>query len=263
MGGSIKIESKVGHGTKIYLFLPRKKAPNWFVDCLVLEPGTRIVSLDDDISIHQLWRGRIEEIEGAAADFVGFTSGSSFKSWYDHHTSDKLCLLFDFELLNQTQSGLDIIEELNLKQAILVTSRYDEDQVRERCRRLGIPVIPKGMAGCIPIKMGTKRLDWDAILIDDDSLIHAAWQLSAQDAGKSLLCFFTVEEFILSSQKICYEVQIFVDSNLGQDVRGEVASEKIFALGFHNISLCTGFSPDEIQKPKWISQVVGKDTPFK
>lgn len=262
MGGSIKIDSTLGKGTKISLFLPRQKAPDWFVDCLILEPGTKIVSLDDDISIHQMWRGRIEDMSGAMADFMGFTSGVSFKSWYDHHANDKLCLLFDFELLNQTQSGLDIIEELNLRQAILVTSRYDEEQVRERCRRLGIPVIPKGMAGCIPIKMETKRQVWDAILIDDDSLVHMTWQISAREADKSLLCFFTIDEFLSSSKKICFESQIFVDSNLGQNVRGEVASEQIFALGFRNINLCTGFAPEEIQKPKWINQIIGKDAPF-
>jgi signal transduction histidine kinase len=262
MGGKIRIESKLGQGTKVSLLLPRKRAPDWFVDSLVIEPGTKIISLDDDTSIHQLWKGRIEPLLGSAADFVGFTSGVAFKNWYAHHTNEKLCLLFDFELLNQAQSGLDIIEELDLRQAILVTSRYDEDQVRVRCRRLGIHIIPKGMAGCLPIKIEATRQTWDAVLVDDDSLVHLTWQMAASAAGKSLLCFFTVDEFLSACQKIGFGSQIFVDSNLGQNVRGEVASEHIFKLGFHNIILCTGYAPDQIQKPAWISRVIGKDPPF-
>jgi signal transduction histidine kinase len=154
MGGKLRVESRERQGAKITVLLPRKKAPDWFVDCLVVAPNTKIVCLDDDTSIHQLWKGRLEAIGRPEADFVGFTSGAAFKSWYAQQVNKKLCLLFDFELLNQSQSGLDIIEELHLKQTILVTSRYDEEQLRERCRHLGVHIIPKGMAGYIPIKNG-------------------------------------------------------------------------------------------------------------
>jgi hypothetical protein len=38
-------------------------------------------------------------------------------------------------------------------QAILVTSRYEETRIRERCEKLGVRLIPKPMAGFVPIEI--------------------------------------------------------------------------------------------------------------
>lgn len=147
------IDSTLGVGTRVSISLPTADPPIWFVGSLCIEPGTKIVALDDDISIHQLWKGKIETMGGKASDFFGFTSGRSFKEWYGQNQNEKMLLLFDHELLDQDQSGLDIIDELRLRNAILVTSRYEEDQVRERCLQLGVQIIPKGMAAIFPMKL--------------------------------------------------------------------------------------------------------------
>ena len=59
----------------------------------------------------------------------------------------------DFELLGQDLNGLEVIKLLKIEsQSILVTSRYDEPAIREECIKRGIRLIPKTMAGLVPIQ---------------------------------------------------------------------------------------------------------------
>jgi hypothetical protein len=60
--------------------------------------------------------------------------------------------LVDYELLRDTRTGLDVIEELGVaNRSILVTSRYEDTTIRKRCEGLKIPLIPKGIAGFLPV----------------------------------------------------------------------------------------------------------------
>ena len=102
----------------------------------------------------------------------------------------------------------------------------------------------------------------DAVLIDDDLLIHLTWKSVAKAAGKSLLCFASVDEFIKNTQNLPRDTVIYVDSNLGKGIKGEVAAEKISELGFAHICLATGYSADSFSKFPWIKQIVGKDPPW-
>ena len=52
--------------------------------------------------------------------------------------------------------------------------------------------------------------------------------------------------------------KIYIDSNLGDNIKGEIESEKIFNLGFKNLYLATGYGKEFIQKPPWIIEVLSK-----
>ena len=155
-GGQFDIASEVGVGTTVSISLPRAQSPSWFVEEINLKPNMRLISLDDDMSIHGIWRERIQLLgeNGSDLQLMSFTSGVQFNNWVQSEKSDLDLFLVDYELLNQDRSGLDLIEELSLaKQSILVTSRFEEFQVRSRCEKLGIGLIPKMMAGLVPISM--------------------------------------------------------------------------------------------------------------
>mgnify|MGYP001598495863 CR=1 FL=1 len=52
----------------------------------------------------------------------------------------------------RVKNALEIIEALKIsKNATLVTSRFDEKGVRDACTRLGVKLVPKGLAGHVPI----------------------------------------------------------------------------------------------------------------
>ncbi len=55
---------------------------------------------------------------------------------------------------------------------------------------------------------------------------------------------------------------IYVDSDLGNNLKGEVLSEKIYSMGFSEIYMATGHIAEDIKVPAWIKGVRGKTPPF-
>ncbi len=81
------------------------------------------------------------------------SSGKEFKDFiYNLRLNDDVLFLIDQEYLEQNQNGLQVIEELQIsKNSILVTSRFDELEIIEKCTTLGVKLLPKSMSGNIPI----------------------------------------------------------------------------------------------------------------
>lgn len=155
--GTFLIESVENNGTSIQLVFPKVIHPNWFVSELSLVLGQSIIICDDDSSIHNLWTERFSEVNYQInhIQLFHFSSSESLTAWVKKGLIfDKILFLIDYELLNSPKTGLDLIEELGIaSNSILVTSRFEEFQIQERCKKLGVHLIPKGLASLVPIKI--------------------------------------------------------------------------------------------------------------
>lgn len=157
IGGKIELNSHLGIGTTISIFLQKASQPDWFVDSLNLGEFKQIVILDDDQSIHNIWKDRFKiNIDREKLNIFHFTSGDLFRNWF----KDKLgqgkntLFLIDYELLNQNKNGIEIIEELQIQeQSIIVTSRYEEVTVLNKCKSLKLRLLPKNLTGFVPVKI--------------------------------------------------------------------------------------------------------------
>ncbi|MEK6772555.1 MAG: HAMP domain-containing sensor histidine kinase [Bdellovibrionota bacterium] len=151
--GKLKIKSQLSVGTTIEILLPRVEAPSWFCRQLLVENLTSVVVLDDDPSIHKVWDQRLEPFS-EYINIFHFSTVDEIMGFYWGQADQKQDILFlcDYELINQPMNGLEIIEALKIsKNATLVTSRFDEKGVRDACTRLGVKLVPKGLAGHVPI----------------------------------------------------------------------------------------------------------------
>lgn len=156
--GSLKIDSTPKIGTIVRIELPLAKAPKWFVEHLTVPACSTVVILDDDLSIHQIWDNRFLSLNANdhTIELLHFSTPEQLITWTKKYKSEqpKTLFLVDYELLGFDQVGLDVIEELEIQsEAILVTGRYEETELRSRCNRLGVQLIPKGIAGFIPISI--------------------------------------------------------------------------------------------------------------
>ena len=302
-GGKIIIESKVDYGTAVTVMLPKQTSPDWFLPEIDLSKQlklatsdqrltTRIVILDDDESIHRVWDRRFNDVNFPKENIYHFYSPDQIINWY---TSKKLLLmkapmlvLCDYELLDCEKTGLQVIEELGIeKNAVLVTSHYDEIHIRNNCARLGVKLLPKNLAGFVPIcisavgpkdrrtdeeelsvtktrdqRLATSDKNCDAILIDDDYLVHTSWKIIAKRCGKSIRCYADPEDFVNESDDISKSTPLYIDSKLGDDVKGEELAKEFFDKGFENIYLATGYAKEDFPKMPWIKGIVGKEPPF-
>lgn len=155
-GGTLTITSELEHGTQVTLKIPLSPAPKWFLDRLQIPNEGTVVILDDDRSIHDMWNLRFNEndIQFAKDRIVHFSNGEDLIAWVKNSAvnTEAVIYLIDFELLGEEKNGLTLIEELKIqKHAVLVTGRFDEEAVTSRVTWLGIKMIPKPLAGIVPI----------------------------------------------------------------------------------------------------------------
>ncbi len=266
-GGRLEIESVVNGGTCVSILLPKVAPPNWFVPKLEVPIKSRLLILDDDDSVHGVWRHRFEEMvsQKQINPLIHLRSPAEFAAWMSQEGSSEFLLLADYELRGFSESGLDLIERFNLqKKAILVTSNWDEESVRIRCLDQGLRLLPKSMASLVPISLGENSAsDWDAVLIDDDELVRSMWEFEARRKGKTVRVFSDVNSFLAESAFISLDTPIYVDSCLQSEKNGEDYSEELFGRGFRNLYLATGRPASHFGRGMpWLRGIVGKAPPF-
>lgn len=264
-GGSLQIESTVGQGALIRMILPLADAPTWFADKIDLTGKKYLVSLDDDISIHQIWSGRLQNFGFSDIEHVKFQSGEAFFKYVNSNINKlkQTTFLVDFELLNQPRTGLDIIYDLGIeKYSILVTSRYEETEIQFRAEKLKLPILPKSLAGFVPFERSTPKEFFDWVLLDDDDLVRMSWSYAAKETNSRFIGFKSNNDFEAYKSKIDPSSNIYIDSSLGEEIRGEEIAKKLFGEGFQNLYLATGYGAEQFQPMDFIRAIVGKEPPI-
>ncbi|HNW44177.1 MAG TPA: ATP-binding protein [Elusimicrobiales bacterium] len=277
-GGELKIASEPGKGAIVTVTLPAALPPAWFTARLELPERSPVVILDDDDSIHQLWRGRLEAARGKdrGVEEYHFSAPDELRSWVKGNPAKAAAAvcLFDYELLGWKETGLSLAEELALcPHVILVTSHYEEPGVVEECVRLKVRLLPKGLSGLIPIAIveaGAPSGDAaqapapppDAVLLDDDRLVHMTWKMAAREKGLNLKIYDTAAGLLAGSGELPPATAIYIDSDLGDGGKGEDVARVLHDKGFTNLSMETGHSPDRFAHLTFLRSVQSKRPPW-
>ncbi len=103
---------------------------------------------------------------------------------------------------------------------------------------------------------------FDVVLVDDDPLVRMSWKMVAQQKGKSILICSSVDEFREHLQALERSTRIYLDSNLGDGVRGEEFALELSRLGFTEVFLATGYRSAELGRLPGVKGIVGKDPQF-
>jgi signal transduction histidine kinase len=251
-GGKIDFQSELGRGSSFTIQLPKCEPPPGFFSSLDLYSYDKIIILDDDISFHDIW---VKKLESVKDKIEFFSNVKTIFAKYDKLPPLTL-LLSDFELMDEDYDGIDVILKYDRPHdCILTTARSEEITIQERCSRGEIKLLPKSIIQYLDVKAKATSV----ILIDDDKLIRLDWKNYFESKGVPFSSFASVDKFIEESSSIEKESLIYIDSYLGDDIRGEVESEKVFNLGFINLFLSTGFQKDDFQKPIWIKAIHSKN----
>lgn len=259
-GGKIECESSIGKGATFSIAIPQTSAPSDFVASIELDKTSEIVIVDDDSSIHQVWKGRLESLGLRHLNVSTFSSPKVFKTWIENNKSDKQIFFVDYEFLGSELTGLDLIKFIGAAKSYLITSRFEEEHIRETCLKNHIPLVDKSMIGFIPIEL--KQRSSKVVFIDDDPIMHLGWDMEARNHAIDLHCFSSVDAFLAVAGDFSHNTKFYIDSNLGENLKGEIESKKIYDLGFTELYLATGYSPKDIDRPDWIKGIRGKKPDF-
>lgn len=159
-GGSLRISSIPGHGTCITIALQKAPTPDWFVSELRIPPNGNIIILDDDKSVHKIWRERLKFLNNQGNIFSGsilnFVSSAELISAQKTFDDSPSLYLIDHDL-GHDMSGLVVIEKLCINNSsVLVTNRPGECWLQQRCLELGVKFLEKTRIATIPIIPITK-----------------------------------------------------------------------------------------------------------
>lgn len=253
--GKLTIDSSLGEGTTIQISLNEVEAPIWYSNCISLS-SKKIVIVDDDQSIHNLWN---EKLLSITEDITHLYSSEEFEQWASSKDLKEYYFLVDLELIGSMDTGINLINAYQLQsRSVLVTSHFMDSDVQSLCTRFGIKMIPKESVLNISVNFAKNEAPQTIVLIDDDRFTHLNWKRSAKNNGIELLSFYSVEDFLNESHGLYLDIPIYVDSNLGDGLKGEILSEAIYNNGFKNIILATGAKKEDIKIPFWIKKVQGK-----
>lgn len=151
--GDIRVQSAPAAGTEVAILLPLAPPPAWYLPKIEIKPSEIAIVIDDEPTIHQLFRRRLgsnlvvsatrtQELESAIRKF----KGGIFLVDYEFQPSS------DWP---NTQNGFDLIDRYHLApHAVLVTSHFENPTVIRECTRRGIRLLPKPMARVVPVSAG-------------------------------------------------------------------------------------------------------------
>jgi len=100
-----------------------------------------------------------------------------------------------------------------------------------------------------------------AALLDDDALVHMNWRMAAKAAGADLQSFKTPQEFAAAAETLPRDIPLYIDSELGNEIKGEDIAKDLHERGFSDITMATGHSAEKFSHLPWL-KVAGKEPPW-
>jgi FixJ family two-component response regulator len=100
------------------------------------------------------------------------------------------------------------------------------------------------------------------VLIDDDELVRLTWKMSAREHAQEFKSFGNIADFLQQRSQFDFSTLIYLDSNLGNGVKGEDVAHDLYSMGYRELYLATGYDPSSFGDLPWIKRIVGKDPPF-
>lgn len=153
MGARLSLTSVESVGTEVTISFPIMTKPSWFPLVISIPQASAVIILDDDTSIHNLWRHRLGPYDVRCYHFL---SSKEILEWRKDNLSlfNEAILLIDYELKNDSNNGLVLFEIFNPQsRGYLITSHHEEVFIQQQCKRLGVNLIAKSLMGMVAIQL--------------------------------------------------------------------------------------------------------------
>lgn len=262
--GDIRIDSKVGVGTTVFISLPRRLAPSYVINKLVLAKEFTAVLLDDDQDVHDSWRKRLTEVGFAPEKIISTYSGKDFATALEKlENVSNAIFLVDHDLVGSPENGLDLIKRLGIQsRSILVTNRYDDLMILGQIKSLRCSLLPKSHISKLPIEIIAPPLGSPVIaLVDDEDFFRSYWRTILTGKSRAFFDFSTREGILEYRFVLPKDALLFIDVNIASVGDGLILAQELYDLCFTHIYLCTGHDASEIKVAPFVKEVISKELP--
>ncbi len=100
----------------------------------------------------------------------------------------------------------------------------------------------------------------EAVLVDDDKLMHMCWEMDSRTNNGCYLGFRSPMQFFGAVHLIDPCIPLYIDSDLGRAVKGEKVARYIKDYGFDAIFLETGYEAARFLHMPWLTKILSKIT---
>lgn len=258
-GAEYKIESEKEQGTQFSIIFSSQASPHWLQEELYICDGTHVIICDTNYSVFKLWEAKI--LEGNKNISLMYISSPEELVTYVQeqcNLKNKLFLI-DYHFNNSSFNGLEIIKNLNLNNAVLVTNTYPDYLMKSDMKKHAIPfVFKKNLPSVRVFNIPNKP---DLILVDDKKLITETWRLESKKHGMNIVTFNDKNTLMKYIEFFDKHTEIFLDLNLAND-RGDELAKNLHALGYKKLYITTGYDLEKINKVPWVLGFISKEPPF-
>ena len=92
--------------------------------------------------------------------------------------------------------------------------------------------------------------------------MRTTWCFAAEEAGISISTYSSFKEFTNAMDNYNKNTIIYIDSDLGNNIKGELCAKTLFDKGFTEIHLTSGHPSAHFDDMPWIKTIIGKEPPF-
>lgn len=254
-----QISSRKNEGTEFKILFRIQPVPDWVQKEIFIYNDLHIVIVDDDYSQEAIWKNILFNInKNIKVTYIQ----NPYKLIFHHQEMDLNNTFFfiDYHFANFDMSGMELIKKLAIKNAIMVSSKYPNKEIKIFLKNNEIHFLLKKNIPDIKITNITNNPH--LILIDDNQLTIDIWELEAQKVNKHILAFRHGYTFMKYAHLLDKEIPVYLDFLLENEDSEEV-SKNLYELGFMNIYITTGFDSRKIKRFSWIKDIFDKSPPFK
>lgn len=158
--GSLQCETLLGQGTVLQLIFPRAQPPEWIAHTIPLTANSIIVVLDNNSTVHEAWQQRFFPYLEVYPNLKlhSYTDGrlaQELLTGLSAAEKQRVVFLCDDQLSDDELTGLQLIEDAGAHYSALVTSHYMMPTLRHEAATRRIKILPKQLAGFVPIQFRT------------------------------------------------------------------------------------------------------------
>lgn len=282
--GELTINSVLEQGTSIQLQFKMVSPPNWLATEINLRTTSLVVVLDDDDSIHQAWDARLIPLHQKYPSILihHFKRADETLSFIKQLTPvqhNRLFLLSDYELLNQNQNGLEVIEAAQPCFAVLVTSHYNNPSLQKATTGLSLRILPKELASKVPINLSQVIQDTDEsgaengsvftpdknnqqdapiktvdLVLVEDNALFASQCLELLFADNTVDHYLLPEELLKNLSQYPKDTRFALDNNYeGSALNGKELADQLHQAGYTRLYLLSGDALNSDDLPDYLT----------
>ncbi|MBY0544004.1 MAG: PAS domain-containing protein [Gammaproteobacteria bacterium] len=274
-GGDLKMQSILGEGTVIRIYLPLAPPPVWLCLNLSLPEDTLFYLVDDDPTTRYRLTDMLVKQSVKPEAITACHTLDEFLVRYASDLHPHRFVFMDQLFVKTERVGIDVLIENKLQEnSALITNDFSDSQLKQYAIDHEVGLIPKPLFGdlriafeplpdeMVRVETPIENVNLEYIVLDDLTSVTGYWRLQSEEKNIAIKTFNNSRDFMEYIPYCNKNVKIYVDNDLREKLSGLEITQKLSGMGFKNLYMMTSRDDIKAKNYPWLTAVVSKKVPF-